>query len=196
MSDAMPVREQHRTTASAWGGGESPFAVPWAKLMMWLFLLSDAFTFAALLTGYAAMRITAGVWPGAGMKAADFFHVTTVVGPMTFILICSSATMAVAVGAARRGDHRTTVRFLALTVLGGLAFLGMQAYEWTGFIREGARLTGFVGGHVTSGVIYLLVKTIQASRRRASAESVEITGLYWHFVDLVWVFIFTLLYLI
>ncbi|KRT75751.1 MAG: cytochrome C oxidase subunit III, cytochrome c oxidase subunit III [Armatimonadetes bacterium CSP1-3] len=218
MSEALQVREQHRTTASAWGGGESPFAVPWAKLMMWLFLLSDAFTFAALLTGYAAMRITAGVWPGAGMKAADFFHVTTVVGPMTFILICSSATMAVAVGAARRGDHRTTVRFLALTVLGGLAFLGMQAYEWTGFIREGARLTGFVGelggkiqpmfpatffvitgfhgGHVTSGVIYLLVKTIQASRGRASAESVEITGLYWHFVDLVWVFIFTLLYLI
>src|SRR3972149_660710 len=87
MSDAMPVREQHRTTASAWGGGESPFAVPWAKLMMWLFLLSDAFTFAALLTGYAAMRITAGVWPGAGMKAADFFHVTTVVGPMTLILM-------------------------------------------------------------------------------------------------------------
>src|SRR3990170_1050625 len=102
MSEALQAREQHRTTASAWGGGESPFAVPWAKLMMWLFLLSDAFTFAALLTGYAAMRITAGVWPGAGMKAADFFHVTTVVGPMTFILICSSATMAVAVGAARR----------------------------------------------------------------------------------------------
>src|SRR3990172_7155195 len=186
MSEALQAREQHRTTASAWGGGESPFAVPWAKLMMWLFLLSDAFTFAAPLTGYAAMRITAGDWPGAGMKAADFFHVTTVVGPMAFILICSSATMAVAVGAARRGDHRTTVRFLALTVLGGLAFLGMQAYEWT----------GFHGGHVTSGVIYLVVKTIQAARGRASAESVEITGLYWHFVDLVWVFIFTLLYLI
>src|SRR4030066_2370577 len=111
MSEAMPAGEQHRTTASAWGGGESPFAVPWAKLMMWLFLLSDAFTFAALLTGDAAMRITAGVWPGAGMKAADFFHVTTVVGPMTFILICIGSATPSAVGAARRGEQRTTVRF-------------------------------------------------------------------------------------
>ncbi len=218
MSETMPAGERPHSTVSAWGGGESPFAVPWTKLMMWLFLLSDAFTFAALLTGYVAMRITAGVWPGAGFTQGHFFHIPTVVGPMTFILICSSATMAVAVGAARRGDYRTTVRFLGLTVLGGLAFLSMQAYEWTGFIREGARLTGFVGalagriqpmfpatffvitgfhgGHVTSGVIYLLVKTIQAARGRVSPESVEIAGLYWHFVDLVWVFIFTLLYLI
>ena len=218
MSEGTQASERYRDTASVWGGGESPFAVSWPKLMMWLFLLSDAFTFAALLTGYGAMRITAGVWPAPGVTAATFFHVTTVVGPMTFILICSSATMAVAVAAARRGDARTTVRYLALTVLFGLAFLGMQAYEWTGFIREGARLTGFVGeraetiaplfpatffvitgfhgGHVTSGVIYLLVKTIQAARGRSGAESVEIAGLYWHFVDLVWVFIFTLLYLI
>jgi len=197
-----------------WGGGESPFAVPWSKLMMWLFLLSDAFTFAALLTGYAAMRLTGGTWPAQG----DFFNITTVVGPMTFILICSSATMAVAVGSARRGDLRTAARFLALTVLGGLLFLGMQAFEWAGFIREGARLTGFVGegaagiprafpatffvitgfhgSHVTSGVIYLLVKFFQTRRGRASAESIEVAGLYWHFVDLVWVFIFTLLYLV
>ena len=203
----------HRTAASVWGGGESPFAVPWSKLMMWLFLLSDAFTFAALLTGYAAMRLTGGTWPRQG----DFFNITTVVGPMTFILICSSATMAVAVGSARRGDLRTASRFLALTVLGGLLFLGMQAFEWTGFIREGARLFGFVGhagdiprafpatffvitgfhgSHVTSGVIYLLIKTVQARRGSASAESIEVAGLYWHFVDLVWVFIFTLLYLV
>jgi cytochrome c oxidase subunit 3 len=213
MSEAMPVRER-QSGESAWAGGESPFAVPWAKLMMWIFLLSDAFTFAALLTGYAAMRITAGEWP----RQSEFFNIAAVVGPMTFILICSSATMAVAVAAARRQDRRTTVRFLGFTILGGLAFLGMQAFEWTSFIREGARLTGFVGpegaaipamfpatffvttgfhgGHVTSGVIYLLVQAIRAARGRASAESVEIAGLYWHFVDLVWVFIFTLLYLI
>ncbi len=213
MSDAMRAGKRGMT-ASPWGGGESPFAVPWSKLMMWLFLLSDAFTFAGLLTGYAAMRISAGTWP----HQADFFRIATVVGPMTFILICSSATMAVAVGSARRGDLRTAVRFLALTVLGGLMFLGMQAFEWTSFIREGARLTGFLGhpsgeiprafpasffiitgfhgSHVTSGVIYLLVKTLQAARGRASAESIEVAGLYWHFVDLVWVFIFTLLYLI
>ncbi len=214
MSEAMQTRERPHTTASVWGGGESPFAVSWTKLMMWLFLLSDAFTFAALLTGYGAIRLTAGTWP----RQSEFFNIAYVVGPMTFILICSSATMAVAVAAARRDDWRTAVRFLGLTVLGGLAFLGMQAFEWTSFIREGARLTGVVGheagaipamfpatffvttgfhgGHVTSGVIYLLVKAIQAARGRASAESIEIAGLYWHFVDLVWVFIFTLLYLI
>jgi len=133
--------EQERMAASAWGGGESPFAVPWPKLMMWLFLLSDALTFAALLSGYGAMRLTAGLWP----RQADFFNITYVVGPMTFILICSSATMAVAVGAARRGDRGLVVRFLGLTILGGLMFLGMQAFEWTSFIREGARLTGWAG---------------------------------------------------
>ncbi|HEV8338619.1 MAG TPA: cytochrome c oxidase subunit 3 [bacterium] len=207
--------EQERMTVSAWGGGESPFAVPWPKLMMWLFLLSDALTFAALLSGYAAMRLTAGGWP----RQADFFNINFVVGPMTFILICSSATMAVAVGAARRGDRALVARFLGLTILGGLMFLGMQAFEWTSFIREGARLTGWVGnadggplppmfpatffvitgfhgGHVTSGVIYLIIKAIQATRGRFSAEMVEVAGLYWHFVDLVWVFIFTLLYLL
>lgn len=213
--------EQERMAASAWGGGESPFAVPWPKLMMWLFLLSDALTFAALLSGYAAMRLTAGTWP----FQAGVFNVNYIVGPMTFILICSSATMAVAVGAARRGDRALVVRFLGLTILGGLMFLGMQAFEWTSFIREGARLTGWVGhvpegvlpagaemppmfpatffvitgfhgGHVTSGVIYLIIKALQAARGKFSGETIEVAGLYWHFVDLVWVFIFTLLYLI
>ncbi|MGH2454067.1 MAG: cytochrome c oxidase subunit 3 [bacterium] len=205
--------EQERVTASAWAGGESPFAVSWPKLMMWLFLLSDALTFAALLSGYGAMRLTAGAWP----RQADFFNVNFVVGPMTFILICSSATMAVAVGAARRGERALVTRFLGLTILGGLMFLGMQVFEWTSFIREGGRLsgwvghaegvppmfsatffviTGFHGGHVTSGVIYLIIKALQAARGTLSAEAVEVAGLYWHFVDLVWVFIFTLLYLL
>jgi len=214
MSEAMQVSRRQASATSAWGGGESPFGVSWTKLMMWLFLLSDAFTFAALLTGYGAVRLTAGTWP----RQADFFNITAVVGPMTFILICSSATMAMAVAAARRGAWPAAARFLWLTILGGLLFLGMQAFEWTSFIREGARLTGFVGhragdlpamfpatffvttgfhgGHVTSGVLYLLVKAVQAGRGRASAESIEVAGLYWHFVDLVWVFIFTLLYLV
>ena len=207
--------EQERVTASAWGGGESPFAVPWTKLMMWLFLISDALTFAALLSGYGAMRLTAGAWP----RQPEHFNIG-LVGTMTFVLICSSATMAVAVGGARRGDRRLVVRFLALTIPGGLTFLGLQAYEWTHFIREGARLIGFVshepaltaippmfsatffvitgfhGGHVTSGVIYLLIMAIRAARGLYSGESIEVLGLYWHFVDLVWVFIFTLLYLI
>ena len=200
--------DQEQVLASEWGGGKSPFAVGWPKLMMWLFLVSDTLTFAGLLTGYGVMRLSLGRWP----VRAEIFNLY-LVGAMTFILICSSATMAVAVAAARRGHRATVVPFLLLTVLGGLFFLGGQAYEWTRFIREGARLfgnpwgipqfsatffitTGFHGGHVTAGVLYLFATALRWARGRIAAESVEIAGLYWHFVDLVWVFIFTLLYLI
>jgi len=202
------IVEQDQALASEWGGGRSPFAIGWPKLMMWLFLVSDTLTFAGLLTGYGVMRLSLGRWP----VQAEIFRIW-LVGLMTFILICSSATMAVAVTAARRRDNARVIRFLLLTVLGGLMFLGMQAYEWTNFIHEGARLfanpwgipqfsatffiiTGFHGGHVTGGVIYLLITTLRQARGWIAAESVEIAGLYWHFVDLVWVFIFTLLYLI
>ncbi len=205
---AAEVAEQQQVLASEWGGGQSPFAVGWPKFMMWIFLVSDTLTFAGLLAGYGAMRLTLGRWP----VQIEIFNIA-LVSTMTFILICSSATMAVAVAAARRGDHRRVLRYLMLTVLGGLFFLGAQVYEWTHFIGEGARLfanpwgipqfsatffiiTGFHGGHVTGGVIYLLITTIRWARRRIEPESIEIAGLYWHFVDLVWVFIFTLLYLL
>ena len=202
------VAEQQRVLASEWGGGRSPFAVGWPKFMMWIFLVSDTLTFAGLLAGYGAMRLTLGRWP----VQFEIFNIG-LVSAMTFILICSSATMAVAVAAARRGDQPRVLRYLLLTVLGGLFFLGAQVYEWTHFIGEGARLfanpwgipqfsatffiiTGFHGGHVTGGVIYLLITAIRWTRRSIEPESVEIAGLYWHFVDLVWVFIFTLLYLL
>lgn len=200
--------EQPRVQGSEWGGGTSPFAVGWPKLMMWLFLVSDTLTFAGLLAGYGVVRISLGRWP----VQSQIFNLY-LVGAMTFILICSSATMAVAVTAAKRGDQGRVTRFLLLTVLGGLLFLSGQAYEWTHFIREGARLsgnpwgvppfsatffitTGFHGGHVFMGVLYLLATTLRWARRSIQPESVETAGLYWHFVDLVWVFIFTLLYLI
>lgn len=199
---------QDQVLASDWGGGKSPFAVGWPKLMMWLFLVSDTLTFAGLLAGYGVMRISIGRWPPQG----EIFNLY-LVGAMTFILICSSATMAVAVSAAKRGDRPKVIPFLLLTALGGLLFLSGQAYEWTKFIHEGARLfgnpwgipqfsatffitTGFHGGHVSAGVIYLLITALRWARGRIQPESVEIAGLYWHFVDLVWVFIFTLLYLI
>jgi cytochrome c oxidase subunit 3 len=202
------VADQQQVLASEWGGGRSPFAVGWPKFMMWIFLVSDTLTFAGLLMGYGAMRLSLGRWP----HQFEIFNIG-LVSTMTFILICSSATMAVAVAAARRGDHARVTRYLLLTVLGGLFFLGAQAYEWTHFIGEGARLvtnpwgvpqfsatffivTGFHGGHVTGGVIYLLITALRWGRRRIEPESVEIAGLYWHFVDLVWVFIFTLLYLL
>lgn len=199
---------EHQTLAAAWSGGQSPFGVGWPKFMMWLFLISDTLTFAGLLTGYGAMRLALGRW----VHQFEIFNIG-LVSLMTFILICSSATMAVAVGAARAGDRPRVLRYLLLTVLGGLFFLGAQAYEWTHFIGEGARLftnpwglpqfsatffiiTGFHGGHVTAGVIYLLITALRWLRGTIQPESVEIAGLYWHFVDLVWVFIFTLLYLI
>jgi cytochrome c oxidase subunit 3 len=206
---AHSVTAHHdRGAAADWAGGHSPFGLNWPKVMMWLFLVSDTLTFAGLLMGYGAMRLSLGTWP----KQSDIFHLW-LVGLMTFILICSSATMAVAVAAAARGEKRTVLRFLLLTALGGLTFLGMQVYEWTNFIREGARLfenpwgvpqfsatffmiTGFHGGHVTVGVLYLLVTALRWRRGSIRPESVEIAGLYWHFVDLVWVFIFTLLYLL
>jgi cytochrome c oxidase subunit 3 len=205
---ATELAEQEQVLESDWSGGRSPFAVDWPKLMMWLFLISDTLTFAGLLAGYAVMRFSIGRWP----VQIEVFNIG-LVSTMTFILICSSATMAVAVGAARRGDHARVKRFLLLTILGGLFFLGAQAYEWTHFIHEGARLftnpwgipqfsatffitTGFHGGHVTGGVIYLTATYLRWVRGSIRPESVEIAGLYWHFVDLVWVFIFTLLYLL
>lgn len=207
MSSAEALR-QEQVLASEWGGGRSPFAVGWPKLMMWLFLIQDTLTFAGFLAAYGAIRIAQGRWPAQG----EIFNLY-LVGLMTFILICSSATMAVAVSASRHGDRNAAVRFLLLTALGGLLFLGMQTFEWTRFIGEGARLsanpwgiplfsatffvvTGFHGAHVTAGVVYLLITAWREMRGVIQSESVEIAGLYWHFVDLVWVFIFTLLYLL
>lgn len=196
------------TMESAWGGGVSPFGVSWQKLMMWVFIVSDALLFAGLLAGYGFVRLASPQWP----NRAEVFHLGFI-GVMTFILISSSATMATAVAAARRGHRATVIRFLLLTILGGLTFLGMQAYEWTNLIRAGARLyanpwgvpafsasffliTGFHGSHVLTGVIILGVVALRSAVGRSSAQGVELAGLYWHFVDLVWVFIFTLFYLL
>ncbi len=191
-----------------WQGGVSPFGVPWQKLMMWLFLVTDALLFAGFLASYGFLRLASPSWP-------DQSHVFPMfkIALMTFILITSSATMATAVGAAHRRDLRGALRFVLLTALGGALFLGMQAMEWTTLIREGARLThnpwgpaafgafffmitGFHGTHVLLGVIILSLLGGRLRRGHGTGLGVEVVGLYWHFVDLVWCFIFPLFYLL
>ncbi|MBO6517333.1 MAG: cytochrome c oxidase subunit 3 [Bacteroidia bacterium] len=136
---------------------------------------------------------------------------------MTLILILSSVTMVLAVEAGQRMDKKKVELFMILTIIGGFMFLGCQAWEWTKFIGEGARLyanpfgpvtfaalfflvTGFHGFHVLSGVVINIIIYINVVRgtyeKRGHYEMVEKTGLYWHFVDLVWVFVFTFFYLI
>lgn len=183
----------------------SPFAMSWQKFMMWLFIVSDALLFAGFLASYGFSRLSAETWP----DRSKVFHMDFIAA-MTFVLISSSATMATAVGAARKGDRKTARLFLALTLLGGVIFLGMQAYEWSTIIGEGARLngnpwgvpnfsayffmiTGFHGTHVLIGAVILAAVTLKSA---ATAEGVELAGLYWHFVDLVWVFVFGCFYLI
>lgn len=191
-----------------WEGGVAPFGMSWQKLMMWVFLVTDALLFAGFLAAYGFIRVAGGAWPDQG----EVFTMP-LIGAMTFTLITSSATMATAVGAAHRKDLKTAARFVLLTALGGAAFLGMQAIEWTQLILEGARLgsnpwgpaafssffftiTGFHGTHVLIGVVILLITATRVRSGKATGEGVELAGLYWHFVDLVWVFIFTTFYLI
>jgi len=175
---------------------------------MWLFLISDAMTFAGLLIGLWVIRLAGPTWP----NRLEIFNLRYVAA-MTVILICSSTTMALSVYVLRRGERRQGIWFLAATIAAGLAFAGMQALEWSRFIGEGARLTGnpwgvpafsftfFIitglhGLHVVGGIVYLWVMADRVARGRSSAEGVEIAGLYWGFVDLVWVFIWSSIYLL
>jgi cytochrome c oxidase subunit 3 len=192
-----------------WRGGVSPYGVSWQKLMMWWFIVSDALLFGGFLTCYGFDRIVAGTWP----DRTEVFHGLGFITAMTFVLITSSATMACAVSASRKGDSKNAGRFLLATLIGGVSFLGMQAFEWAGVIGAGATLshnpwgvasfgsyffliTGFHGTHVLIGAIILLLTAIGALRGKATAGGIELAGLYWHFVDLVWVFVFGTFYLV
>lgn len=191
-----------------WGGGVCPFAAGWRKVMLWAFIVTDGLLFAGFLAGYGYARLAAPRWP----DPRGVFDLG-LIALMTFILISSSATMASAVAAARLGDRRAATRFIWLTVAGGTGFLALQAYEWSHLIAAGARLfanpwgvplfsayffllTGFHGSHVLSGLVILTAIAARWRRGRTRADGVELAGLYWHFVDLVWVFIFTFFYLL
>jgi cytochrome c oxidase subunit 3 len=183
--------------------------VEWRKLMMWLFLVTDALLFAGLLAGYAFCRLASDrPWP----DRSEVFDLDFI-ALMTFALITSSSTMASAVLAARNGSRSAARSFLLATAAIGLAFIGMQAYEWTHFIHDGGRLsenpwgvpgfsayffliTGFHGTHVLIGVLVLLLTAARSLAKPDAAERVEVAGLYWHFVDLVWVFVFGCFYLL
>jgi cytochrome c oxidase subunit III len=216
------------TTAKAnlWNGGRSPFNVSYGKLMMWVFLVSDAFTFSALLVSYGMVRFSSESWPVPEevFDAIPFFHVSlplAFVGVMTFILILSSVTMVLAVEAGQRMDRKGVEKWMFWTIIGGVTFLSCQAWEWSHFIHGtglgGASLTsneygppdfaaffffitGFHGTHVLSGVVLNYIIYYNTIRgvydKRGHYEMVEKVGLYWHFVDLVWVFVFTFFYLV
>ncbi|AXS41385.1 heme-copper oxidase subunit III family protein [Breoghania sp. L-A4] len=215
-----------------WSTDQQAFRnVSWGKAMMWVFLLSDTFIFACFLLSYMTVRMSTTVdWPLASEVFA--LHVggtefpLLLIAIMTFVLISSSGTMAMAVMYGYRKDRKTTALLMLATAFFGAMFVGMQAFEWTKLIvEEGVRpwgnpmgapqfgaiffmITGFHGTHVTIGVIFLLIIARKVWRgdfdtgkpgfftsRRGRYEIVEITGLYWHFVDLVWVFIFAFFYL-
>jgi len=240
-----------------WGGGSRPMDASYGKLMMWYFLLSDAFTFGALLITYATLRISAG-WTDGWTNANDAFKAfpgvegvpileslngtpLAFVTLMTFILILSSVFVVRAVQEGHRMNQKGVAFWMFLGILGGIAFLACQGAEWYGLIvHEGLSMTynpfdpatglknavfenghivkeatspgpkafgnlfflitGFHGTHVLSGIIFniiILVQTLKGTyQQRGHYEMVEKVGLYWHFVDLVWVFVFLVFYLL
>ena len=210
-----------RELSGDWSSDRTAFKqVPWGKAMMWIFLLSDTFIFGSFLTGYMTVRMSTTVpWPNPSEVFA--LHIAgrdiplILIAIMTFILITSSGTMAMAVNFGYRRDRSRAAILMVVTALFGASFVGMQAFEWTKLISEGVRpwgnpwgaaqfgsaffmITGFHGLHVSVGVIYLLTvawKVHAGHYEKKGYQIVEIAGLYWHFVDLVWVFIFAFFYL-
>ena len=206
---------------SDWSAEKEVFKVHWGKAMMWIFLLSDTFIFTSFLTGYMKVRISSTVpWPNASEIFALSFGGDPIplilIAIMTFVLITSSGTMALAVNYGYRRDRMKTAVLLLITAGFGLMFVGMQAFEWTKLIvDEGVRpwgnpfgaaqfgasffmITGFHGAHVSGGVAYLTyvaIGVLNGRYEKKGYDIVEIAGLYWHFVDLVWVFIFAFFYL-
>ncbi len=205
----MAEAHAQAVAGSLWAGGVRPYAMGSKKLGMWLFIIADALTFSVLILAYAYIRLASPDWP------KPFAFSPAIVGAtlMTFFLLSSSLTMVMAVAAAHRQEHKRAVRYLLLTMLGGIAFIVLHAREWLHLIHDGVRpfsnpygaamfggtffgLTGMHMLHVTIGVVYLGIVAYGFGTRKFKSEDVEVSGLYWHFVDLVWMFIFPLVYLL
>jgi cytochrome c oxidase subunit 3 len=197
----------HAVAKAGWGGGASPFAVGDQKLGMWLFIVSDALTFSALIMAYSYVRV-ANEWP----TPFDFFPSIIFSAVMTFVLLSSSLTMVFGVAAAHAGDRSATVKWIIATMFCGTLFVVLHSYEWIHLIEEGMTplqnpwgtplfggtfftLTGLHMTHVAIGVIYLGVIAWGFGKGKYDSEDVEVSGLYWHFVDLVWMFVFPMVYL-
>ena len=216
------VPDNLKGLVSDWSSDVQTFKVRWSKAMMWIFLVSDTFIFGSFLSAYMAVRLTTTApWPNTSEVFA--LHVggadipLLLIAIMTFILISSSGTMAMAVTSGYKKQRVRTGVLILLTALGGVAFVGMQMFEWSKLIfEEGIRpwgndfgapqfggfffmITGFHGLHVSIGVIYLTTIAIRVLQGRYDRlddyQIVEVAGLYWHFVDLVWIFIFAFFYL-
>jgi heme/copper-type cytochrome/quinol oxidase subunit 3 len=175
------------------------------KFAIWLFLATEVMFFTGLIGTYIVLRIGSAYWPNPELRLA-----VNITAFNTFVLIMSSYFMVRGLHAIQKGDQGGLVRWLGATVLGGAFFVGVQVYEYIELVKEGSlpnvdlfwstfyAMTGFHGFHVFCGVIWLGIVWIGAVRGKFSAQRylpVELVGLYWHFVDLVWVLLFTIVYL-
>ena len=232
MADSVALAPGIKGIIDDWSSDQRAFKeVPWGKAMMWIFLLSDTFIFSCFLISYMTVRMsTTEPWPNASeVFALTLFGVNIpliLIAIMTFVLITSSGTMAMAVKFGYEKRKVPTCLLLIATAVLGIAFVGMQGFEWYKLIFEeqvrpwsnpmgapqfGAcffMITGFHGTHVSFGVLFLIITAVKVARgsldrespgfmtgRKNRYEIVETMGLYWHFVDLVWVFIFAFFYL-
>jgi cytochrome c oxidase subunit 3 len=175
---------------------------------MWLFIVSDTLTFSAILLSYSYLRLANPGWP----RPFDFYPAIIKSTGMTLVLLMSSLTMVLGVAAAHRNDRKATVKWLLATAACGATFVILHMTEWVTLFHEGYTpwsnpegvplfgatffgTTGLHMLHVSIGVLYLLFIATGISRNKFTADDVEVSGLYWHFVDLVWMFVFPMIYL-
>ena len=202
MSQADLTMEGHSTGLTV----GPAFSIPTKKLAMWLFIIADTMTFAACLLAYGFVRNGSLDWPRP-------FHSITNVALMTFVLLTSSLTMLFGLRSARAGDKAGAFRWTMVTAASGIVFALLHIREWLALVDQGMTLfknpwgnglfgasffsiTGLHLTHVTGGVIALIAVSVRYKGGRYNSDDIEVLGLYWHFVDLVWMFVVPLVYLL